>query len=104
MLGVLFGSRVIRAPFEFTPLRYVGLWSYSLYLWHGPALAMYIPGTQGFSVLERLMIGLVLSYASYQFIERPVMLYRKRTTTAAPVNSSEVTLEGSATSAVVGAS
>ena len=36
LLAILWGHAIIRAPFEFYPLRFIGLISFSLYLWHDP--------------------------------------------------------------------
>ena len=56
-------------------MRYIGLISYSLYLWHWPILALTRNLTTGeFSTLEKtvlLLITVLISSASYHYIEQP---------------------------------
>ena len=58
------------------PLRWVGLISYSLYLWHWPVIVLMTPTTTGWSgwplLLARLGSMVALSCASYYLIERPL--------------------------------
>lgn len=77
VLGVLLCGPFLRKPFEWTPIRYIGLWSFSLYLWHGPAVWGQLPGTAEWSLLARGVVGGALSVASYQLIERPVLRWRR---------------------------
>jgi peptidoglycan/LPS O-acetylase OafA/YrhL len=56
------------------PLRYVGLVSYSLYLWHWPLLAFYrarYGALSPFAIVGLLVLALLLAAASYRFVERP---------------------------------
>ncbi|HUY78899.1 MAG TPA: acyltransferase [Ktedonobacterales bacterium] len=78
VLGVLFSGAWLHWMFEFVPLRYIGLWSYSLYMWHGPALYGALPGTPNLTIPERLVVGAVITYLSYQLVERPFLQIRKR--------------------------
>jgi len=56
------------------PLRWVGLISYSLYLWHWPLLTFYSARHDELSLEARLAIvalSLLLATLSYHFVERP---------------------------------
>ncbi|HEY7417868.1 MAG TPA: acyltransferase, partial [Ktedonobacteraceae bacterium] len=46
MLALLFGSTWLRRPMEWTPLRWIGGISYSLYMWHLPFLLLFIQWIQ----------------------------------------------------------
>lgn len=61
---------------SFEPLRFVGLISYSLYLWHWPVIVLYReltldqnPSISAICVL--LALSIALSVASYKFVEQP---------------------------------
>jgi len=59
------------------PLRWIGVRSYSLYLWHFPVIILTSPAvdTGGLNVgrmVMQLMITLVLAAASYKYIEEPI--------------------------------
>lgn len=83
ILALLFGSTLLKRPFEWAPLRWVGLISYGMYIWHLPLLiriSHYIQLMQ-FALpawcaylLYWLGVALVIvpfSYASFKMIERP---------------------------------
>lgn len=83
--GVALGPRALRAPFEWPALRFVGLISYSLYLWHAvvySAVSGLLAGVSNQS--ERFLMGIGLelivavpvAYVSYQLAERPFMVVR----------------------------
>lgn len=84
-LGALLAPPLFRAPFEWGPLRFVGLISYSLYLWHETIINLifpHIPVTGEFArSVAALAIGLCVAmpfaYLSYQFVERPFLRYRR---------------------------
>ncbi|WP_137128945.1 acyltransferase family protein [Rhizobium sp. FY34] len=57
-----------------TPLRFIGLISYSLYLWHWPLRALYYAGVgvpYGIGKIIMLLVALVIATASWWFVERP---------------------------------
>ncbi|MCS4534168.1 acyltransferase family protein [Neisseria montereyensis] len=66
--------------FSYKPVIYIGLISYSLYLWHWPVLVFtrYISGDRGIPnnwVAGLVVLMLALSFISYHLIERP---FRKK--------------------------
>ena len=92
-LGVLLAPRLLRAPFEWGPLRFVGLISYSLYLWHETILNLVYPrlGATGDARLPvALAVGAVVAipfaYLSYQLVERPFLRRRHRGASATFAN------------------
>ncbi|RPK27711.1 acyltransferase family protein [Paenibacillus xylanexedens] len=65
------------------PLSWIGKHSYSLYIWHYPVIILMKPGgiseELGFgAIMLRLIIILLLSVLSYQFIEEPIRKGRFR--------------------------
>ncbi len=61
---------------SFPPLRWLGLISYGLYLWHWPVITFLTPlrtGIYGYPLLAaRAAISLVLAVASYHLLEQPI--------------------------------
>ena len=78
VLAILWCGRWIRLPFEFAPVRMVGLFSYSLYLWHLPIIHGDVPVFQGVSLLVVIPVAFLVAYLSYQFVERPFLKRRHR--------------------------
>ena len=78
MLAILWGGRWIRFPFEFAPMRIIGLVSYSLYLWHLPNIHGDVPLFAGAPLAVALAGAFLVAYLSYQFIERPFLKRRHR--------------------------
>ncbi|HEY7347887.1 MAG TPA: acyltransferase [Ktedonobacterales bacterium] len=84
LLGVLVGQPILRRIFSMTGLRFIGIISYSLYLWHYPILTFL---AQGYSAslphayLSFTIAGLVLIFpvasASFYLIERPFIRLRR---------------------------
>jgi peptidoglycan/LPS O-acetylase OafA/YrhL len=85
ILGILFGPATLKRPFEWRPLRWIGLISFSLYMWHLPLLIFFMThvgnhlqgwnATLAFSLywLWALLVIIPLSALSYLLIEKPGM-------------------------------
>ncbi len=78
-LGIVWSGPLVHAIFEAPPLRFIGLISYSMYLWHAPVLrggdlAIFAP----IPFWLRLVCVLPVSYLSYQLLERPFLRRRQR--------------------------
>jgi hypothetical protein len=81
MLWLGAGSWIDRYFLGTRPLRYLGLVSYPLYLWHWPILSFMRIEAPGPSVLMRVagLIGsLVLAMVTYNLLERPLKTLRLR--------------------------
>ncbi|HZC04334.1 MAG TPA: acyltransferase [Ktedonobacterales bacterium] len=84
-LGALLAPPLLRAPFEWAPLRFIGLISYSLYLWHETIINLVFPLISVPSGVARgiwaLTIGFCIAipfaYVSYQLVERPFLRWRR---------------------------
>ena len=79
LLAILWGGRWLRSPFEFAPMRIIGLFSYSLYLWHLPIIHGDVPLFAGAPLVIALGGAFLVAYLSYQFVERPFLKRRHRT-------------------------
>lgn len=76
LLAVLHGPRWLQAPFAWTPLRWVGAISFSLYLWHLPVLAALrsvgmVSPDEPLGLVWALGGALLVSTVSYLLLERP---------------------------------
>lgn len=83
VLAILFGPTELKLPFEWAPLRWIGLISYSLYIWHLPILGHfsgYVDGlanswnsylVYGLFWLCALLVAIPFSYLFYRCIELP---------------------------------
>ncbi len=84
-LGTLLAPSLLRAPFEWGPLRFVGLISYSLYLWHETILNLIFPHIAVTGGIARgvvalavgLGVGIPFAYVAYQLVERPFLRWRR---------------------------
>ncbi|WP_353807395.1 acyltransferase family protein [Agromyces sp. SYSU T00194] len=70
-------------PMEWAPLRWFGLRSYSLYLWHLPIMSLALhhapAGVPGWTrVIVGVAASLLVAEASYRWIEQPVLRLRDR--------------------------
>ncbi len=85
VFAILHGPQTLKRPFEWSPLRWIGFVSYSLYLWHDPFIIYFqtslLPRFQsmGWSqssqylayVLWVLVTTIPLSFALYRWLEMP---------------------------------
>ncbi|HET8906446.1 MAG TPA: acyltransferase [Ktedonobacterales bacterium] len=83
VLAILWGGSWIRYPFEFAPMRTIGLFSYSLYLWHLPIIHGDVPLFAHLPLIVVLAGVFLVAYLSYQFVERPFLKRRHRETSSA---------------------
>jgi len=85
LAGILFGANRLRRVFEWNPLRFMGLISYSLYIWHLPLLVFFMTNV-GYNTetwnplvvysLYILWIALAIipfTFLCYKFVEKPWM-------------------------------
>ena len=77
-LGIIWSGSLVRGVFESAPLRFVGHISYSVYVWHLPILQGMLAPFSTMHVWERLISIFVVSYISYQLLERPFLSRRQR--------------------------
>ena len=88
LIGILGGPTMVQTLFASRPLRFVGLVSYSFYLWHANIvnalgtvfLQHRVPLGQTIvlNIVLGLPISLLVAYVSYQSIERPFIRARVR--------------------------
>lgn len=88
VVGLGIGASWLRAIFSFTPLRLVGVISYSIYLWHAPLLRNWVsfqqlkglPPAAHYQVLLLITVVSVFIFScfSYLAVEKPFMLMARR--------------------------
>ena len=87
LFGILFGAPALRRLFELRVVRFMGLISYSLYLWHLVVLTAVAPWLhQVGNSTDRLLLGVAtelvgavpIAYISYMLSERPFIAARRR--------------------------
>jgi hypothetical protein len=106
---VILPGRGLNRLFELPPVRWVGMISYSLYLWHWPAIVFLTAprvGVDGVALLSlRLVVMVSAAWLSFRFIESPI---RHRTISPskafAAVAASALVVTGAITVLTLGAS
>lgn len=82
VVSLLFGRSPLAAILTAKPALLMGLWSYSLYLWHWPVLTV-VRDTVGISWMTGVpclgLIG-VIAWLSYRFVELPCRSWRSAST------------------------
>ena len=76
------GNNLVSRYLAFKPLVWIGLISYSSYLWHWPLLAFYRYGHQSvgaFAGVAIFVLSLSLAWLTYYYIERPARLSKAST-------------------------
>ncbi len=101
ILALLFGSNWLKRPFEWFPLRWLGMISFSLYMWHLPLIFVFIdlaqPLLKGWSPEQSygiywlwvLVVVIPFSFLFFKWVEKPGMklgerLYRRKADTTKP--------------------
>lgn len=82
LLAVLWNAGLIRALFQQGALRFIGLISYSLYLWHWPVIYARLPFVASLPLIGRIVLIFLVAYVSFQLVERPFLRHRSRTSAA----------------------
>lgn len=90
VLALLFGSARLRCPFEWPQTRWIGMTSYSLYMWHLPFLLLFIQWVQpllsgwspeqayGMYWLWVLLVIIPFCFLFFIWIEKPGMKFGER--------------------------
>jgi peptidoglycan/LPS O-acetylase OafA/YrhL len=90
VFAILFGAAALRRPFEWRPLRWIGLISFSLYMWHLPLLIFFMTNVANhlhdwhpaaaFSLywLWAFLVIIPFSTLSYLLIEKPGVAFGEK--------------------------
>ena len=87
LFGILLGAPILRRPFELRTVRFLGLISYSVYLWHLVILTEVMSWLQHVgNSTDRVILGVAIevvgvvpiAYVSYLLSERPFISARRR--------------------------
>jgi len=87
LVGLLNGTGFMKSALSIRPLRFVGIISFSIYLWHTLILRIvshYLPGSglvRGWAVI---VFALAVSSVTYVLIERPILEYGARRAAVRP--------------------
>lgn len=79
MLAGWMGSRLVAFTLTPAPIVFIGLISYSLYLWHWPILAFlryFLGELEGLWIPGSVLVMCALAYASYRWVELPARQWR----------------------------
>lgn len=73
LISTKYSTGILRAIFSFKPLRYIGVISFSLYLFHWPVMkfAGTLEVAQSFKIYIYLIISILLSTITFVLIEKP---------------------------------
>ncbi|HEU5380036.1 MAG TPA: hypothetical protein VFV38_31825, partial [Ktedonobacteraceae bacterium] len=92
ILALLFGSPRLKRPFEWLPLRRVGMISYSLYMWHLPLIFLFLqwgePLLKGWSPEQSygvyglwvLLVIVPFCFLFFRWVEKPGIKFGERIT------------------------
>lgn len=95
LLGILWAGPPARAPLEWNPLVFVGLMSYSLYLWHLPIATATISVFRLMPIPLRVVGAFVVAYLSYRLMEVPFLRRRGTSPTKPAMEQSAPSVWGS---------
>ena len=85
LAAILFGASRLRKMFEWNPLRFMGMISYSLYIWHLPLLVFFMTNVgyktetwnpflvYSFYLLWIALVIIPFTFLCYKFVEKPWM-------------------------------
>lgn len=90
VLAILWGGQWIRFLFEASPIRIIGLFSFSLYLWHLPVIHGKTPFFASAPLALAIAGAFLVAYLSYQLVERPFLVRRHRQSDSKPPMTTEL--------------
>ena len=86
ILAALFSGSFVKRIFEWSPFRWIGLISFSMYIWHRPLLYPFLDAVSGRGIFKLLCLGIAwiiiaiipFSFGNFELIERPFMKFSDR--------------------------
>ncbi len=86
LFGIVLGGNALRRPFASAPMRFLGLISYSFYIWHNIVVGILAPHLRALPIARQwlalfalsLVVSIPVAYLSYQLSERPFIQARKK--------------------------